>query len=56
MSVAYKIKVPSEIFAFDVSGDGNHYSMGLSDGSLVIRSKMLDPVGEDKTDEQRLLD
>jgi len=30
--------------------------MGLSDGSLVIRSKMLDPIEEKKTDEQRLLD
>ena len=51
VSVAYKIKVPSEIFAFDVSGDGNHFSMGLADGSLVIKSKMLDPVEEMRTDE-----
>ena len=56
ISVSYKIKVPSEIFAFDFSGDGNHFSMGLADGSLVIKSKMLDPIEEKKTDEQRLLD
>jgi len=56
VSVAYKIKVPSEIFAFDFSGDGNHFSMGLADGSLVIKSKMLDPIEEKRTDEQRLMD
>ena len=49
--VSYKIKVPSEIFALDFSGDGNHFAMGLSDGSLVIKSKMLDPIEEKKTDE-----
>ena len=51
MSVAYKIKVPSEIFALDFSSDGNHFSMGLADGSLVIKSKMLDPIEEIKTHE-----
>ena len=51
LSVAYKIKVPSEIFALDFSSDGNHFSMGLADGSLVIKSKLLDPVEELKTDE-----
>ena len=56
ISVAYKIKVPSEIFGLDFSGDGNHFAMGLADGSLVIKSKMLDPVEEKKTDEQRMLD
>jgi len=44
LSVAYKIKVPSEIFALDFSTDGNHFAMGLSDGSLVIKSKLLEPV------------
>jgi hypothetical protein len=42
VSVAYKIKLPSEIFALDFSGDGNHFAMGLADGSLVIKSKMLE--------------
>ena len=56
MSVAYKIKVPSEIFALDFSSDGNHFSMGLADGSLVIKSKMLDPIEEIKTHEQRMFD
>ena len=57
MSVAYKIKVPSEIFGLDFSADGNHFSMGLADGSLVIKSKMLETEGDGaKTYEQRLLD
>jgi len=54
--VAYKIKVPSEIFAFDFSGDGNHFSMGLADGSLVIKSKMLDPVEIKRSEEQKMMD
>ena len=51
LSVAYKIKLPSEILAMDFSSDGNHFSMGLADGSLVIKSKMLEPAEEIKTDE-----
>ena len=39
VSVQYKIKVPSEIFALDFAADGSHFAMGLNDGSLVIRSK-----------------
>lgn len=39
LTVCYKIKVPSEIVAFDVSPDGSHFSMGLNDSSLIIRSK-----------------
>lgn len=39
MKVAYKIKLPSELFAIDFSADGNHYAMGLNDGSLIIKSK-----------------
>lgn len=39
MKVAYKIKLPSELFTVDFSADGNHYAMGLNDGSLIIKSK-----------------
>jgi U3 small nucleolar RNA-associated protein 15 len=55
VSVAYKIKLPSEIFALDFSGDGNHFAMGLSDGSLVIKSRMLEAKEEKMTDEQKML-
>jgi len=47
LKVAYKIKVPSEIYAFDVSSDGNHYSMGLNDGSLIIKSKLIEDIAEE---------
>lgn len=39
LKIAYKIKVPSEIFSLDISNDGNHFGLGLNDGSLVIKSK-----------------
>ena len=55
VSVCYKIKVPSEIHALDFSADGNHFAMGLNDGSLVIKSKMLDAHEEKKTAEDILL-
>lgn len=56
LSVAYKIKVPSEIFGLDFSADGNHFAMGLADGSLVIKSKMLESEGDLRTAEQKLFD
>ena len=30
--------------------------MGLSDGSLIIKTKMLEPLEEKKSDEQKLFD
>lgn len=42
LQVEYKIKVPSEIFSFEISNDGNHFAMGLNDSSLVIKSKLKD--------------
>lgn len=46
LEVDYKIKVPSEIFAFDISADGNHFAMGLNDSSLIIKSKLKDRTEE----------
>ena len=42
LQVAYKIKLPSEIFALDFSADGNHFALGLNDGSLLIKSKSIE--------------
>lgn len=56
VQVSYKIKVPSEIFSLDFSSDGNHFAMGLADGSLLIKSKQLQPPEEKKTAEQRIFD
>ena len=55
LSVAYKIKVPSEIFAFDVSADGSHIAFGLNDCSLVVKSKRLEETAAEMDPEQRLL-
>lgn len=53
LKIAYKIKVPSEIFGFDVSYDGNHFGMALNDGSLIIKSKLIEEV-ETMDDEEKL--
>lgn len=42
LKVAYKLKVPSEIFALDISSDGNHFGLGLNTGSLIIKSKLIE--------------
>jgi hypothetical protein len=55
IKVEYKIKVPSEIFAFDNSYDGNHFALGLNDGTLIIKSKMLEEL-EEIDEEQKLFD
>lgn len=55
LTVAYKIKVPSEIVAFDVSPDGNHFSLGLNDSSLIVRSKQLEQEDLTKDDTEAKL-
>ena len=44
LQVAYKIKLPSEVFGLDFSSDGNHFALGLNDGSLIIKSKLIEHV------------
>ena len=51
LQVAYKIKLPSEIFALDFSSDGNHFALGLNDGSLLIKSKLIEK-GVEEVDEE----
>ena len=53
--MAYKIKVPSEVVAFDVSPDGNHFSLGLNDSSLIVRSKQLEQEDLTKDDTEAKL-
>jgi hypothetical protein len=38
----------------DVAGDGNHFAMGLNDGSLVIKSKHLEEADDGMNFEQRM--
>jgi WD40 repeat protein len=37
--VMYNIKLPSELASFDISSDGKHYSIGMADGTFLVRSK-----------------
>lgn len=39
LKIVYKIKVPNEIYALDLSPDSNHFAVGLNDGSLIVKSK-----------------
>ena len=41
------MKVPSEIFTMDFSSDGNHYSIGLNDGTIIIKSKQIEDEEEE---------
>jgi len=50
LKIVYKIKVPSEIFAVDLSSDGNHFALGLNDGSLIVKSKQIE--AEKEQDEE----
>lgn len=42
LKVAYKIRVPQEITSLDISSDGLHFALGLSTGSLIVKSKTLE--------------
>lgn len=55
VKVSYKLKVPSELFSLDFSSDGNHYAMALNDGSLIIKSKLLEDTDENEKDEEEKL-
>jgi len=35
----YNIKLPSPLSAFSASVDGNHYAVGMSDGTFLLRTK-----------------
>ena len=55
LGVAYKIKMASELFALDVSSDGNHLAFGLNDGSLILKSKKLEKAEEDQDEEAKMM-
>jgi hypothetical protein len=39
----------------DFSSDGNHYALGLNDGSVIIKSKHLDDQLENEVDDEQKL-
>lgn len=55
LKVAYKIRLPQEVTSMDVSADGLHFAMGLSTGSLVVKSKLLEAEGEEEEDVEKKL-
>lgn len=47
--------MPSEVFAMDVSADGNHFVVGLNDGSLVVKSKLIEIDEKDVDEEEKIM-
>lgn len=45
----------SELMALDTSRDGNHLAFGLSDCSLIIKSKKLEKAEEELDEEQKMI-
>ena len=50
--VMYTIKLPSEILSMDISSDGQHYALGLINGTLLVRSRKF----ESDLDEDEILE
>lgn len=54
VKIAYKIKLPCEVGCMDISSDGNHYALGLTDGTLIIKSKSLEPETKELDPEEQI--
>ena len=39
----------------DISADGNHFSMGLNNGSLIIKSKLIEELDTNEDEEDKLM-
>ena len=50
-----KEKLPKPIFQFAISQNGQHYAVGLIDGSLILKSKQLESFEEEQDDEMKLV-
>ena len=55
LRLQYKVKLPGPVFTFAISSDGNHYIIGLMDGSLFIKSKHLEEFQEEQDDEMKMI-
>ena len=55
LRLQYKIKLPQAVMTFSISSDGQHYVIGLVDGSLIIKSKQLEKFEEEQDDEMRMI-
>ena len=54
LKVVYKVKMPAEVFSLDMDLGGNHLAMGLNDGSLLIKSKLMEKPEEELDAAERL--
>lgn len=55
MRLEYRLKVPAAIMSFGMSPDGKHYTIGLVDGTLIMRSKQLEEFEEEQDDEMKMI-
>lgn len=55
LRLQYKIKLPKAVFQFGIAADGQHFSVGLADGSLIIKSKQLEEFKEEQDDEMKMI-
>ena len=55
MKLEYRLKLPQAVYSFGMSPDGNHYAIGLVDGSLILRSKQLEEFEEEQDDEMKMI-
>ena len=39
----------------DMSADGNHFVVGLNDGSLVVKSKLIEADEKDVDEEEKIM-
>jgi len=55
LRLTYKIKLPQAVFTMAISPCGNHYVVGLVDGSLIIKSKELEAYQEEVDGEMKMI-
>lgn len=55
LRLQYKIKLPQAIMEFAISSDGQHFIIGLIDGSFLIKSKHLEEFQEEQDDETKMM-
>lgn len=55
LRLQYKIKLPQAVMEFAISADGQHFIIGLIDGSFLIKSKHLEEFQEEQDDETKMI-
>ena len=55
LRLSYKLKLPAELTSLDISTCGNHLAIGLSTGSLIVKSKNLEKEKDEVQEEQKIM-